>query len=57
MLSSHGPIESARWGMGRRRLVQSLTASERTSIQLFTTQASGTSGHAIDQSAIYPNYH
>jgi len=40
--------------MGRRLLVQSLTASERTSIQLFMTQANGTWGQAMDQRMYLP---
>jgi hypothetical protein len=56
-LESQGPIESARAGTGRRKDMEILAASERSSSQLFRTAQTGVMGQITDHNATYPNFH
>jgi hypothetical protein len=53
-VDSHGPIESARHGMGRRLLMAILIASDRSSTQLLIRKQHAASGHATEKSERYP---
>lgn len=48
-VGSHGPIESARHGTGRRQLMVILSASDRSSTQLLTRKQRGASGQATEK--------
>jgi len=50
-LSSQGPMESARRGMGRCISMQILAASERSSIQLFTMKETAVRGQIGEKRA------
>lgn len=53
-VESHGPIESALHGIGRRLLIAILIASDRSSTQLLIRKQQAASGQATEKRERYP---